>query len=108
MRNLLRHAEETVEGKIGIWFSQWKGFPRKGGGLIPRGIHSTRGSNIFQRKERLMETAVNEEKELRSSAEGKEKKTFWNRFYNFLAYGGFILVLLAAVAIYITISLLVK
>jgi hypothetical protein len=43
------------------------------------------------------------------AAEPKEKKRgFWNKFYNFLAMGGFLLVLVAIVAIVVIISILFK
>jgi hypothetical protein len=41
------------------------------------------------------------------AAELKEtKRGFWNKFYNFLAMGGFMLVLIAIVVIYMVISIL--
>ncbi len=55
-----------------------------------------------------METAVNEKGKLKNSTEGKRKKGFLKSFYNFLAYGGFLLVLIVGFAIYITVALLVK
>lgn len=43
------------------------------------------------------------------AAEPKEKKRgFWNKFYNFLMMGGFLLVLVAIVGIIIVISILFK
>jgi hypothetical protein len=43
------------------------------------------------------------------AAETKEKKRgFWNKFYNFLAMGGFLLVLVLIVAIIIAVSILFK
>jgi hypothetical protein len=43
------------------------------------------------------------------AAEPKEKKRgLWNKFYNFLAMGGFLLVLVAIVGIIIVISILFK
>jgi len=43
------------------------------------------------------------------AAEPKEKKRgFWNKFYNFLTMGGFLLVLVAIVGIIIVISILFK
>jgi hypothetical protein len=43
------------------------------------------------------------------AGEMKEKKRgFWNKFYNFLAMGGFLLVLVAVVGIVIIISILFK
>jgi hypothetical protein len=41
-------------------------------------------------------------------AEVKKKRTFWEGFMNFLMMGGFILVLIAGVAIAIGISILFK
>jgi len=43
------------------------------------------------------------------AAEPKEtKRGFWNKFYNFMAMGGFFLVLLAIVGIVILISITFK
>jgi uncharacterized RDD family membrane protein YckC len=43
------------------------------------------------------------------AAEPKEtKRGFWNKFYNFLAMGGFLVVLVVIVAIVILISMLFK
>jgi len=43
------------------------------------------------------------------AAEPKEtKRGFWSKFYNFLAMGGFLLVLVAIVGIVILISILFK
>jgi hypothetical protein len=43
------------------------------------------------------------------AAEPKEKKRgFWKKFYNFLAYGGIILVLFAIVGIVIAINIIFK
>jgi hypothetical protein len=43
------------------------------------------------------------------AAEPKERKRgFWNKFYNFLAMGGFMLVIIAIVAIYFAISILTQ
>jgi hypothetical protein len=43
------------------------------------------------------------------AAESKEKKRgFWNKFYNFLAMGGFLLVLVVIVAIVVIISIIFK
>ena len=43
------------------------------------------------------------------AAEPKEtKRGFWNKFYNFLAMGGFLVVLVVIVGIVIAISILFK
>jgi uncharacterized RDD family membrane protein YckC len=43
------------------------------------------------------------------AAQPKEtKRGFWNKFYNFLAMGGFLVVLVVIVAIVILISMLFK
>ena len=43
------------------------------------------------------------------TAEPKEtKRGFWNKFYNFLAMGGFLLILVVIVGIFIAINLLFK
>lgn len=43
------------------------------------------------------------------AVEQKEvKRGFWNKFYNFLAYGGFLLVLVFIVGIVILVSVLFK
>jgi hypothetical protein len=43
------------------------------------------------------------------AVEQKEKKRgFWSKFYNFLAYGGFLLVLVFIVGIVIVVSILTK
>jgi hypothetical protein len=43
------------------------------------------------------------------AAEQKEKKRgFWNKFYNFLAMGGFLLILVVIVGIFIAINFLFK
>jgi hypothetical protein len=43
------------------------------------------------------------------TAEAKEtKRGFWNKFYNFLAMGGFLLVLVAIVGIIVVVSILFK
>ena len=54
-----------------------------------------------------MEAAKKDEKE-NASGEGKKGKGFWQSFYNFLAMGGFLLVLVAIVAIVVLISILFK
>jgi hypothetical protein len=38
----------------------------------------------------------------------KTKRGFWNKFYNFLAMGGFLLVLVAIVGIIVVVSILFK
>jgi hypothetical protein len=43
-----------------------------------------------------------------TSAEKKEKMTFGKKFMNFLMYGGFIIVLIAAVVIVILVEKLMK
>ena len=55
-----------------------------------------------------METAKQEEKEMKVDTEPERKKGFWSAFYNFLAMGGFLVVLVAIVAIVIAISVLTK
>jgi hypothetical protein len=40
--------------------------------------------------------------------EKKGQRSFWSKFYNFLAYGGFFLVLVFIVGIVILVSLLTK
>ncbi len=43
------------------------------------------------------------------AAEPKEtKRGFWNKFYNFLAMGGFLVVLVVIVAIIVIISIIFK
>ena len=54
-----------------------------------------------------MEAAKKEEKE-NASGEWKKGKGTWHSIYNFLACGGFLLVLVANVAIVIIISILTK
>ena len=54
-----------------------------------------------------MEAAKKDEKE-NASGEGKKGKGFWQSFYNFLAMGGFFLVLLAIVGIVVLISIIFK
>ena len=55
-----------------------------------------------------METARQGEKGKSLEVDGKKKRTFWNAFINFLAMGGFLLVLVAIVGIIIVISILFK
>ncbi|HSB06059.1 MAG TPA: hypothetical protein VLK23_12785 [Thermodesulfobacteriota bacterium] len=56
-----------------------------------------------------METAIKEEKGTTAVEENKGKKRkWWNAFINFLAYGGFLLVMVAIVGIVILISVLTK
>ena len=50
------------------------------------------------RKEEIMEAAEPK----------KTKRGFWNKFYNFLAMGGFLLVLVVIVAIIVVVSILFK
>jgi hypothetical protein len=43
------------------------------------------------------------------AVEQKEKKHgFWNKFYNFLAYGGFLLILLFIVGVVVLVSILTR
>jgi preprotein translocase subunit SecF len=55
-----------------------------------------------------MEGATNEKMENNVKQEGKGKRTWGSRIFNFLAYGGFMLVLVAIVVIIIVISLLTR
>ncbi len=55
-----------------------------------------------------METAIKEEKGTTIEEEKKGKSKWANRIYNFLAMGGFLLVLVAIVAIMVLISILTK
>jgi hypothetical protein len=55
-----------------------------------------------------METAIKEEKATSVEDKPKEKKGFWSAFINFLAMGGFLLVLIVFVGIAILISVLFK
>lgn len=54
-----------------------------------------------------METAKKDEKE-NASGEGKKGKGTWGHIYNFLAMGGFLVVLVVIVAIVVIISILFK
>jgi uncharacterized membrane protein len=50
----------------------------------------------------------NVKKEEAGAAEVKKKKTFWDGFLNFLMMGGFLLILVAGVALAVAISILFK
>ena len=55
-----------------------------------------------------METAIKEKEETTITGEKKGKRKWGSRIYNFMAYGGFMLVLVAVVVIIIVISILTK
>ncbi len=55
-----------------------------------------------------METAIKEEKETTIKNEKKGESKWASRIYNFLAMGGFLLVLVAIVAIMVVVSILFK
>ena len=55
-----------------------------------------------------METANQDEKEETIKAEKTGKRKFWGAFYNFLAMGGFLVILVAIVAIVVLVSILLK
>ena len=55
-----------------------------------------------------MEATSDAKAEVNSKGKGKQGRTWGRAFYNFLASGGIILVLVAAVALAIAISLLIK
>lgn len=61
-------------------------------------------------KEKLMEKATNEKMEtnIMDEGKGKGKRKWGSRIYNFLAYGGIILVLIGGFVIYIIIHILIK
>jgi hypothetical protein len=40
--------------------------------------------------------------------EKKEQRSFWSKFYNFIAYGGFLLILVFIVGIVVLVSILTK
>ena len=61
-----------------------------------------------QREEVEMETANQDEKEETIKAEKTGKRKFWGAFYNFLAMGGFLVILVAIVAIVVFVSILLK
>ncbi len=65
-------------------------------------------TKISLRKEKEMETAAKEE--IATSVEDKPqgKRSFWESFLNFLACGGFLVVLIAIVGIALLISVLFK
>ncbi len=54
-----------------------------------------------------MEAAKKDEKE-NVSDEGKKGKGFWHSFYNFLAMGGFLVILVIVVGIIVVVSILFK
>ncbi len=62
----------------------------------------------FCRKEKFMEKATNDKMETNIMDEGKGKRKWGSRIYNFLAYGGIILVLIGGFVIYIIIHILIK
>ena len=55
-----------------------------------------------------METGKQEDKGIKVGTESKGKKGFLNAFINFLAMGGFMIVLIVIVAIVVLISYLTK
>ena len=55
-----------------------------------------------------MEEATNKKMETNIINEGKGKRKWGSRIYNFLAYGGIILVLIGGFLIYIIIHILIK
>ena len=55
-----------------------------------------------------MEAATQNEKEKKLEANKTGKRKFWSAFYNFLAMGGFLIILIAIVAIVVLISILMK
>jgi hypothetical protein len=62
----------------------------------------------LQKGEEKMETPIKEEKETIIKEEKKEKSTGLKKFLHFLAYGGWLLVLVFILAIVILISVLSK
>ncbi len=67
-------------------------------------------SSCYKRygKEEVMEPEIKEKEETTIKEEKKGKRKWGSRIYNFMAYGGFMLVLIAIVVIIIIISILTK
>jgi hypothetical protein len=63
---------------------------------------------ITNRKEGYMEPTSSEKAEVDSKDKEKKKRTRWGAFFNFLAAGGFMLIIVAGVVIAIAISILFK
>jgi len=55
-----------------------------------------------------METAIKKKEETTITEEKKAKGKWGSRIFNFIAYGGFMLILVAVVVIIIVISILTK
>jgi hypothetical protein len=71
-------------------------------------ITSTRDNKAFLRKEETMETANKEEKEATIKEEKKGKRKWGSLIFNFLVYGGWLLVAFVVLGIIILISALSK
>jgi hypothetical protein len=66
------------------------------------------GSIKSSRKEREMETAIKAENVIKVNGKKKKKRSGWDAFINFLACGGFLLIIVALVGIVIFVSIVFK